>query len=375
MLTGCSGSVQTATALSSHGEPPPASCVPGERWVPLPASPFERRYMAQLAWNGSKLFVWGGLGVVAPNSVFDSGGLYDDWSNSWSSLPEEGAPPPAVFLSLLDPAATVAAGRFFTWGETAAGSAGGTFDPTIGAWAAVTANEAPSPRQFAVVVSTGNQIIVWGGAKNPAEGLDLDTGAVYDPVQDRWTPMTTVGAPAARNDAGGVWMGSKMMVWGGINQYVSGYGFASGGVYDPVADRWASVSTVNAPGGSLQPAMVWTGSRVIVWGPSGLPGMSDGGSYDPETDTWELLPAEAALVSAGSGPPAVWTGSRMILFARTETGTLGAAYDPADDTWSPVSTDVLPADFLPEFAAWDGCRVILWGEDASGSQGWTYQPE
>jgi hypothetical protein len=371
LLSACDPSVVTA--------PPPdastglRSCVPGERWGPLPAAPGQQRIEADFAWSGSEAFLWAGVGAAPPSPVLDNGDLYDDSSDVWSTLPADGAPPALGENST----ASWAAERFFIWGYHANGMVGSTFDPGTGAWAAITANDAPTPRVYPLSVSTGDRVIVWGGMF----GSNLDTGATYDPEQDRWSPMTAVGAPLGRYWAGTIWTGSRMIVWGGLAA-ASGYGAASGGVYDEAADQWTPTSMINAPAGQIRPAIVWTGSRMIVWGNVAppTPGPSLGGSYDPETDTWEPLSTDgapkASPVGGTAGPgAATWTGSRMILFFQGESSTGGAAYDPANDTWSPVPTDVLPAGFVPRFAAWDGCRVLLWGETSSGTLGFTYQPE
>jgi len=48
-------------------------------------------------------------------------------------------------------------------------------------------------------------------------GGDVNTGAIYDPVADSWSPTTTVGAASARDGQASIWTGSQMLVWGGIS--------------------------------------------------------------------------------------------------------------------------------------------------------------
>src|SRR2546422_1070361 len=50
-------------------------------------------------------------------------------------------------------------------------------------------------------------------------------------AQDTWTPTSTVGAPTGRSLHTAVWTGSRMVVWGGANDN-------TGGVYDPATDSW-----------------------------------------------------------------------------------------------------------------------------------------
>ena len=56
-------------------------------------------------------------------------------------------------------------------------------------------------------------MIVWGGFNN----TPLDTGGLYDPVSDSWTPTSLVDAPAARYGHTSVWSGDYLLVWGGPN--------------------------------------------------------------------------------------------------------------------------------------------------------------
>ena len=89
----------------------------------------------------------------------------------------------------------------------------------------------------------------------------------------------------------------------------------TGGVYDPLTDRWQPTSTgPGLPQHRANHTAVWTGTEMIVWGgeSNSSPALNSGGRYDPESDTW-------APVSTGPGAPvkrtfhtAVWTGSRMM---------------------------------------------------------------
>ena len=95
-------------------------------------------------------------------------------------------------------------------------------------------------------------MIVWAGAIGFAG--DTNTGAIYDPVTDSWSPITTVGAPSPRNHQASIWTGSQMLVWGGISlgTYVN-----DGALYDPRTDTWTPISTLNAPSPRLFFASAW----------------------------------------------------------------------------------------------------------------------
>ncbi|HEX8947660.1 MAG TPA: hypothetical protein VF790_01790, partial [Dissulfurispiraceae bacterium] len=44
------------------------------------------------------------------------------------------------------------------------------------------------------------------------------------------------------------------------------YSFNTGGRYTPSTDAWAALPTVNAPSARVAHTAVWTGTEMIVWG-------------------------------------------------------------------------------------------------------------
>jgi hypothetical protein len=122
-------------------------------------------------------------------------------------------------------------------------------------------------------------MIVWGGLLYDGSFHWYDTGGVYDPATDSWTPTSQTGAPEARHGHGGIWTGSLLVVWGGIGAVFHDLG--TGGRYDPVADAWTPMSDQNAPSPRAARTMVWTGSQAIVWGGLGQGFLASGGIYTP----------------------------------------------------------------------------------------------
>src|SRR6266436_1989375 len=66
---------------------------------------------------------------------------------------------------------------------------------------------------LATCVWSGKEFIVWGGSD--VDGNPIGTGAKYNPVNNTWTPITTIGAPAQRSSHTAIWDGSRMIVWSG----------------------------------------------------------------------------------------------------------------------------------------------------------------
>jgi hypothetical protein len=156
-----------------------------------------------------------------------------------------------------------------------------------------------------------------------------------------------------------VWTGSKMIVWGGWN---NGFGWANtGGLYDPATDSWTPTSTTGVAPRNYHTA-VWTGSRMIVWGGMTTGNTNTGESYDPVTDTWTATNTTGAP-SARQGHKAVWTGSRMIVWGGDDANktNTGGIYDPATDSWAPTSMTGAPTPRDWHTAVWAGSRMIVWG--------------
>jgi N-acetylneuraminic acid mutarotase len=125
--------------------------------------------------------------------------------------------------------------------------------------------------------------------------------------------------------------------------------------------------------------MVWTGYELLVWGgqaylptANGSPFVyyNDGARYNPATDTWVPMSGEGAP-GPMAAPQAVWTGQEMIVWGRLGDGVYGAVdgarYDPRTDRWSPLSLDSLDSLMGSSKTVWTGTEMIIWGANARDS--------
>jgi hypothetical protein len=80
--------------------------------------------------------------------------------------------------------------------------------------------------------------------------------------------------------------------------------------YNPVTDRWRSLSLKGAPGVHTRGDAVWTGSEMILYGNSNC---DVGGRYDLASDTWKPFTSKGAL-AARTMQTLVWTGEAMIVY-------------------------------------------------------------
>ena len=316
-----------------------------------------------LLWTGSRLLVWGGS---ADDNVFlGTGSSYDPVNDEWQPLSTIDDPEPRN--SHTD---VWSGSQMIVWGGFNAGGflgTGGRYNPVSLQWLPITSTDAPAERSGHVAVWTGSRMVVWGGRN--AAGLLAD-GAIYDPSTDDWAPLAVAGAPSARFDAAAVWLGDRMLVWGGEGESGEvGDGaqliFAGG-----VPDRWEPVATLNAPAARTGHSLIAAGDVAIVFGGEDSGSLlGDGASYYPATDTWTSL-ATLNAPSPRTGHAAVWTGSVMHVLSGTEesgeTGS-GATYDPSTDRWSGLSQAGDPADRTGARAAWIGDAIAIFGGTAGGS--------
>lgn len=131
-------------------------------------------------------------------------------------------------------------------------------------------------------------------------------------------------------------------------------------------DFWRQLSLSNPTPRSRHSA-VWTGSELIVWGGLGdrnFP-VNTGFRYNPATQTWNPMSTTGAP-SPRSLHAAVWTGDRMIVWGGTTTSgaadlNSGGRYDPVSDTWQPVTLTNAPSARHGFSTVWTGNEWIIWG--------------
>jgi N-acetylneuraminic acid mutarotase len=282
------------------------------RWRRLsPPKPTPSFLQNDAVWTGKEMLVWGQGTRLG----------YTPRTNRWRRLP--GSP----LLSIHDGHGIVVwTGReMIGWGGGCCGDAfsdGVAYSPTTNRWRAL----APTPLagdQSPLGAWTGHELVLFVGNVNPATGKPwparLARAAAYDPATDTWRRIAPL--PAPRGGASAVWDGHEILVVGGaVGRSAARVGFA----YDPARNRWRRLPPMDS--GRIGAAAVWTGRRLLLWGGTTQPGSTTvprhGVAYDPRTNRWSALP-QAPLVGR-TEPAAVWTGRSMIVWGGG-TKTDGAA--------------------------------------------------
>jgi N-acetylneuraminic acid mutarotase len=219
----------------------------------------------------------------------------------------------------------------------------------------------PQVRTGSAVVWTGSQLLDWGGC-DPAINDRCEAvadGYAFDPASRTWSDLPP--APVAGSGAHAIWTGSEALFIGFDSESKKLHSEA----FDPATRTWRKLAT--APiGPRYSPVLVWTGSKLVVWGGSerDQPGIeSTGAMFDPATNTWELMADAPHGLNLASG---VWTGDRVLVFGSLVNGrnhadtttSVGETYDPATDHWHEIARSNLSPQATS--AVWTGGRLVAW---------------
>jgi N-acetylneuraminic acid mutarotase len=375
--------IASATACSDNdpNQACPGPDCPQTGWQPLNSqnNPTARVYHTAI-WTGSEMIVWGGKDKVVEDT--DTGALYDPANDEWRAMATAGAPLPREVHT-----AVWTGSKMLVWGGAehytmTFYSDGASYDPAADEWRAMSGVNAPFGRMLHSATWIGSEMIIWGGIVDPKghwtfESKATNTGGIYDPAKDEWRAISMTDAPAGRFGHTAVWIDGQLAIWGGSTETGR---TNTGGIYDPAKDEWRAMATVGAPLPREVHTAVWTGSKMLVWGGQDDDILlNDGAAYDPANDSWEPINTSNAPM-ARSGHTAVWTGSRMVVWGGHGTDFLndGGSYDPAAKQWARLDGPDQPTARTNHAAVWAENRMLIWGGASQPSvyvgEGASYSP-
>jgi hypothetical protein len=327
-------------------------------WHRLPVAPIAPNSGLTSVWTGTQMFLVGRAeshdktGAVVKRVTVAA--VYDLRSDAWRRLPR---PPATQGFASLSSAWT--GHEVLVWGQ-------GTrlaFDPAASRW-----RQLPSSRLlaihdgFGIVAWTGRELLGWGGG---CCGDAFDDGVAYSPATNSWRALPR--SPLTPGGSVGVWTGHELIVLGrelDPNGKPYPARLARAAAYDPATNAWRRIAAPATLGGSA----VWDGREVLLVA-AGRDGRS-AFAYDRATDRWRRL---ASLPSGRFGSAVVWAGSRLLLWGGyayahgTPNGrgypivpAHGLAYDPARDRWSELPQAPVAGRNGPT-GVWTGRSLIVWG--------------
>ena len=314
-------------------------------------------------WTGEELIIWGGFLGAGVSS--GSGSRFSPSIGTWLNLPTFGAP------SARESHRAVWTGSdFIVWGGLVNGlfqNNGAKLNLSSQTWSPVQSTEAPTARANFVALWTGARMIIWGGRNTSGY---LSDGKLYDPTANAWTQIPNNGAAEARHSAPALWTRDRMLVWGGegvLGELNTGARL----VLDAgrTATQWLPISTSGAPSARSGHTMIWTGTRMIVWGGKlGSSYLANGAIYDPFDDVWYPMTTKGAP-SARALHSAVWTGKEMMIYGG-ENGTSalasGALYNPDTDSWQSLTAGGGPTARSESTGFWTGSEFLIFGGQVNG---------
>jgi N-acetylneuraminic acid mutarotase len=340
---------------------PPA--VPGT-WTGPFTAPIDGRINHTATWADGRLVLWGGE-VVGETGSLGSGVVWDDagWRemarSPLSARGGHGAVWTGERVLVVGGVAASEAGEVHTVGEEPPGRPMelAAYDPTTDRWERLP--DAPvETRRDAVVLWTGDRLVVWGGASE--QHADLHDGAVYEPAAGTWQVIPAAPISGLLGRPTGVWTGSELLVWRALDPGrapdVDGAPLEGAG-FDPATARWRRLARVGADlvTGDVPHATRLDDGRVALLTSHG------GVLYDPAGDAY--APMATPPWTQRAGPEPVWTGTHLLTWGGVDgvrRANDGFAYDPATDTWSRLPAAPLPGR-AQHTLTWTGEALVVWG--------------
>ena len=323
-----------------------------------------------------------GCGIGAVGYTCSDGARYNPTTDAWTRISNVGAPPPLRW----DMSWAFGGGKLFTFGGHGTSGAW-IYDLASDSWSTITAPNPPTPRAYHASYYVNGQFFVWGGESLDAPdasapfGTPLSSGALYDPVKDAWYPInpstfagTAYYATASSDTQFFVWGGTTDAApWNNVVVNVTN----AGAIYDYATNEWKPTSTTNAPDPRLYAGAVWTGSKFVVYGGNGANknfSYNNGGIYDPATDTWTAMSMTNGPAEGISANTMVWTGSKVLVWGyppNVDGGHVvaaGAIFDPVANVWDGPITATNAPTFADNLTAgnenpWNGHQLLMWGNE------------
>jgi hypothetical protein len=217
-------------------------------------------------------------------------------------------------------------------------------------------------------------MIVFGGCTNHDCSSQAGDGARYNPSADGWSAISTVNAPSARASVTTVWTGSEMIIWGGCFGGECQITTNTGGRYNPSSNSWVATAVPPVPFQRNPFVSVWTGTEMLIWGVDSQLLDKSIYRYAPATDSWAKTVVLNAPDARG-GFSGVWSGTELIIWGGGVTGfgpsITGGRFNPTTNTWTETSWTNAPSAREWHSAVWTGSEMIVWGGCLDGSCGAT----
>lgn len=241
----------------------------------------------------------------------------------------------------------------------------GSSNVNAGIWTPMSSTGAPIARNGHAAFWYNGKMLVFGGLSGSTYYNDV---YLYDPATDIWTSLGTPTTLAERIGPSILEINGVLIIWGGFRNSSAVF-YDTGVRYN--GTTWAATSSTLVPSGRYQHSTVTDGTRMFIWGGTQTGGTytNTGGVYLPSTDTW-ITTSVSGVPAQRYGHTAVWTSAGMLVwggFNGSSQGN-GAILDPTNTTWTTISnTGLTNPGRNAHTAIWTGTKMIIWGGKTTAS--------
>ncbi|MGY6501537.1 MAG: kelch repeat-containing protein [Acidimicrobiales bacterium] len=234
--------------------------------------------------------------------------------------------------------------------------------------------EAPiSPRMGHVAVSTGQEMVVWGGYTYDSGGRRvLADGAAYSFETGEWRLLPS--APIdGRGGAVVAWTGEEVVIVGGSDGALEP--LLDAAAWNPATDEWRVVPGPGIAAASGQTGTAWTGEELVLVGTVRSDGLSTDLTEVVALDvvtgsvrSFDAVPqpdAASATTTGRSHDPrgraAVWTGTEVLVASIADGYPVTIdSLDPVSGGWgSTVMVAVEGLDAGSDGVVWTGAELVI----------------
>lgn len=348
------------------------------RWTRLPAAPIGGRRGAAITWTGEEMLIWGGS--RPDQRLTTDGAAYNPQTSRWRVLPR------SPLEARSDMSSVWTGSTWFIWGgyRGAAGPKsvdGATYTPGTNTWRLLPPSpiKITSDNEQVQTVWTGTNVVVVAVATEASHATESPvTTASYDPDTNSWSSDPDLVLPqhhpaAELQLAAG---GGHLYLWSQWNYNANGFGYSGTDTFsmDSSVHTWKPIHLDRA-GNSGIASPIWTGEDFIQGATPAWRGFNAGPPQINLTgQRFNPATAQESTISHGPlddlDPQNVWTGGALValdLLATTSPDGhhahpgRAAAWDPARNSWTPLSALPLTSDDNPQ-GVWAGTRLLIWGQ-------------
>ncbi len=213
----------------------------------------------------------------------------------------------------------------------------GDGDPVDAFWSAVSSPSGPRMWHAAVLLTSGQVLVV--GGWDPFANLALDTAEIYDPVENTWS-LTEKALQQGRAflTASVLDTGEVLVVGGFIG---NGTTFAAVDLYNPDFDTWSTRTSLQIPRGDHGAVKLSSGQILVVGGIYGGVGVLNTAEvYNPVDDTWSFTDNNLSTPRARHTTTVLDSSQVLVAggFDGSWGGYLSSAEVYSNGTWSPVGS-------------------------------------